>query len=164
MNDNSYQRKQIWLSIFDTLLKFIGVVLGVWFGFLQFTRGQSHERTRQFEQNLWMKRIDCYQKMSSVIGILESSARTDKVDKASYRKSVDSFYKLYWGEMQFVSDSLVSSRLDDFRESVTEFNIDMYDKNNKNTEHALETLKESGDSLVKACQRSLNNSLKELSR
>jgi hypothetical protein len=162
------KKYQLWLSIIDVFLKSFIVLLGVYLGVQQFNKQQLQSKNLEFNRNLWSKELDIYQKSCSVVGGLASNFSLNYRNKSEYEKYKQEFYKLYWGDLGFLTDTIVVNESQFLRHELEMFDLKMnYDISNFNaldTNHIkfLEILRVEQESFVRACHQESARRLKNL--
>jgi hypothetical protein len=155
MCDEKFKKTQIRLQLFDIIFKFLGIIIGICVGVWQFQRQQSGQNISEFKRTLWKQQFESYGKTTRIVGAIISSV---KKNGEKFNQSVDSFSNIYWGEMYFIEDTLVSKQMLDFKIKLAGFNSSDFDA------ASLSELISSGDNLIKSLRESSASELNKITK
>ena len=146
-------------KLFGPLLGFILTAVGLIISVSNFSKEQKSKSALEFKRDFWSKQSDIYLKTSQAIGtICAEINKTDSADfdRENFLKSKAQFQSLYWGEMNFVQDSIVIADMKSFDQYIKDFNpqIDNIDYR--------QTLISLGNKIIVTCRNSYMKSFENL--
>ncbi len=106
---------------FGIILTAIGLMISV----SNFSKDQKSKSALEFKRDFWSKQSDIYLKTSQAIGTICAEINKSDMDdfnSENYLKSKAAFESLYWGEMNFVQDSIVIADMKSFDQYIKDFN------------------------------------------
>src|SRR5687767_11084340 len=98
------------MTIFAPLLGFTLTALGLYFSVTNFSKDQKTKSALEFKRDFWTKQSEIYLKTAQAIGsICAEVNKTDPADfnETNFNNAKTVFQSLYWGEINFVRDSIV---------------------------------------------------------
>lgn len=119
------QKFEKFITSFGPLIGFILTAIGIIISTSNFSKDQKSKSALEFKRDFWSKQSDIYLKTSQAIGTI--CAEINKSDPGefnneNYYKSKEAFESLYWGEMNFVQDSVVIADMKSFDQYIKDFN------------------------------------------
>lgn len=153
------ERMQKFMAIFGPMLGFVLAALSLVISASNFSKDQKSKSALEFKRDFWSKQSDIYLKTSQAIGTI--CAEINKSDMAdfdhdNYRRSKAAFESLYWGEMNFVQDSVVITDMKSFDQYIKDFNPMI-----PNIDYR-QTLIKLGNKIIITCRNSYMNSYNNL--
>ncbi len=113
------------ISSFGPLIGFILTAAGLIISAMHFSKEQKSKSALEFKRDFWTRQSEIYLKTSQAIGnICAEINKTDSedFDLDNFVKSKAAFEALYWGEMNFVQDSVVINDMKSFDQYIKDFN------------------------------------------
>jgi hypothetical protein len=113
------------MATFGPLFGFILGALGLIVSISNFSKDQKSKSAIEFKRDFWSKQSDIYLKTAQAIGtICAEINKSDPEDfnNNNYLTSKAEFESLYWGEMNFVQDSVVIADMRSFDQYIKDFN------------------------------------------
>ena len=147
------------ISTFGPLLGFILTAVGLIISASNFSKDQKSKSALEFKRDFWTKQSEIYLKTSEAIGnICAEINKTDSVDfdNDNFNKSKISFESLYWGEMNFVQDSIVINDMKSFDQYIKDFNPKVMNSDYR------QTLIRLGNKIILTCRNSYMKSFDNL--
>lgn len=147
------------ISTFGPLLGFILTAVGLIISASNFSKDQKSKSALEFKRDFWTKQSEIYLKTSEAIGnICAEINKTDSVDfdNNNFNKSKVSFESLYWGEMNFVQDSIVINDMKSFDQYIKDFNPKVMNSDYR------QTLIRLGNKIILTCRNSYMKSFDNL--
>lgn len=147
------------ISTFGPLLGFILTAVGLIISASNFSKDQKSKSALEFKRDFWTKQSEIYLKTSEAIGnICAEINKTDSVDfdNDNFNKSKVSFESLYWGEMNFVQDSIVINDMKSFDQYIKDFNPKVMNSDYR------QTLIRLGNKIILTCRNSYMKSFDNL--
>lgn len=147
------------ITLFGPLFGFILTAVGLIISVSNFSKDQKAKSTLEFKRDFWTKQSEIYLKTSQAIGSI--CAEVNKTDSAdfdlrTFLQAKATFEALYWGEMNFVQDSLVVSDMKSFDQYIKDFNPAVTDLEYR------QTLIKLGNKIILTCRNSYINSFDNL--
>src|SRR6187399_1425369 len=139
------------VASFGPLVGFILTAAGLIISVSNFSKDQKSKSALEFKRDFWSKQSDIYLKTSQAIGtICAEINKTDPADfdKSNFLKSKADFQSLYWGEMNFVQDSVVIADMKSFDQYIKDFNPEV-----PNIDYR-QTLIRLGNKIIVTCRNS----------
>jgi len=152
-------RLEKFLSTFGPLIGFVLTAAGLIISASNFTKDQKTKSALEFKRDFWTKQSEIYLKTSQAIGSI--CAEINKTDSAdfdmdNFSRSKSAFESLYWGEMNFVQDSVVIADMKSFDQYIKDFNPLV-----QNPEYR-QTLIRLGNKIILTCRNSYMRSFDNL--
>jgi hypothetical protein len=147
------------VASFGPLIGFILTAAGLIISVSNFSKDQKSKSALEFKRDFWSKQSDIYLKTSQAIGtICAEINKTDPADfdKNNFIKSKSDFQSLYWGEMNFVQDSVVIADMKSFDQYIKDFNPEV-----TNIDYR-QTLIKLGNKIIVTCRNSYMKSFDNL--
>ncbi len=147
------------LATFGPLIGFILTAAGLIISASNFSKDQKSKSALEFKRDFWTKQSEIYLKTSQAIGnICAEINKTDPedFDAANFNSSKAAFQSLYWGEMNFVQDSVVISDMKSFDQYIRDFNPKITDVDYR------QTLIKLGNKIIVTCRNSYMRSFDNL--
>ncbi len=147
------------LATFGPLVGFILTAAGLIISASNFSKDQKSKSALEFKRDFWTKQSEIYLKTSQAIGnICAEINKTDPedFDSGNFTKSKAEFQSLYWGEMNFVQDSIVISDMKSFDQYISDFNPKITDVDYR------QTLIKLGNKIIVTCRNSYMRSFDNL--
>ena len=122
---NRLEKLEKFLASFGPLIGFILTAAGLIISAMHFSKEQKSKSALEFKRDFWTRQSEIYLKTSQAIGsICAEISKTDTADFDSYNfmQAKSSFESLYWGEMNFVQDSVVIADMRSFDDYIKDFN------------------------------------------
>src|SRR6187549_676953 len=119
------QRWEKMITIFAPLIGFMLTALGLYFSVTNFSKDQKTKSALEFKRDFWTKQSEIYLKTAQSIGsICAEVNKTDAADfdEANFNHAKMEFQSLYWGEINFVQDSIVIADMRSFDQYIKDFN------------------------------------------
>jgi hypothetical protein len=113
------------VSSFGPLIGFILTGIGLIISVSNFSKDQKSKSALEFKRDFWSKQSDIYLKTAQAIGTICAEINKNDPDDFSndnYLRSKTTFESLYWGEMNFVQDSVVIADMKSFDQYIKDFN------------------------------------------
>lgn len=153
------QKFEKFISSFGPLIGFILTAIGIVISTANFSKDQKSKSALEFKRDFWSKQSDIYLKTSQAIGTI--CAEINKSDPAdfnqeNYSRSKETFESLYWGEMNFVQDSVVIADMKSFDQYIKDFNPLV-----QNVDYR-QTLIKLGNKIIITCRNSYMQSFNNL--
>jgi hypothetical protein len=140
----------------DTIVKVVGLIISVatvFIGIWEFNRQERTTNTIEFKRKIWEKKLDAYMQLDSLTSLIAN----ETVDTLLNRE-IRQLDLLYWGKLPLFDDPTVEEAVKDFRNKAKDKQEHIEDIFNPNI------LKISAYTVVKSCQKSINNSYEELAK
>ncbi len=153
------EKLEKFVASFGPLLGFILTAAGLIISVSNFSKDQKSKSALEFKRDFWSKQSDIYLKTSQAIGnICAEINKTDPADfdKSNFLKSKADFQSLYWGEMNFVQDSVVIADMKSFDQYIKDFNPEV-----TNIDYR-QTLIKLGNKIIVTCRNSYMKSFDNL--
>ena len=147
------------VASFGPLIGFILTAAGLIISTSNFSKDQKSKSALEFKRDFWSKQSEIYLKTSQAIGtICAEINKTDPTDfdKNNFLKSKADFQSLYWGEMNFVQDSVVIADMKSFDQYIKDFNPEV-----TNIDYR-QTLIKLGNKIIVTCRNSYMKSFDSL--
>lgn len=147
------------ITLFGPLFGFILTAAGLIISASNFSKDQKTKSALEFKRDFWTKQSEIYLKTSQAIGgICAEVNKTDPedFDKANFLKSKATFEALYWGEMNFIQDSIVIADMKSFDQYIKDFNPAITDVEYR------QTLIRLGNKIILTCRNSYIKSFDNL--
>ena len=147
------------VASFGPLMGFILTAVGLIISVSNFSKDQKSKSALEFKRDFWSKQSDIYLKTSQAIGtICAEINKTDPADfdRDNFLKSKATFQSLYWGEMNFVQDSIVIADMKSFDQYIKDFNPQV-----ENIDYR-QTLISLGNKIIVTCRNSYMKSFDNL--
>lgn len=113
------------VASFGPLIGFILTAVGLIISVSNFSKDQKSKSALEFKRDFWSKQSDIYLKTSQAIGTICAEINKSDIDdfnSDNFLKSKAAFESLYWGEMNFVQDSVVITDMKSFDQYIKDFN------------------------------------------
>ena len=153
------QKLEKFMASFGPLLGFILTAVGLVITVANFSKDQKSKSALEFKRDFWSKQSDIYLKTAQAIGTI--CAEINKTEPGDFNS--DNFYRskaafesLYWGEMNFVQDSVVIADMKSFDQYIKDFN-----PNVTNIDYR-QTLIRLGNKIIVTCRNSYMKSFDNL--
>jgi hypothetical protein len=153
------QKVEKFLATFGPLMGFVLTAVGLIISVSNFSKDQKSKSALEFKRDFWSKQSDIYLKTSQAIGtICAEISKTDMDDfnALNYERSKETFQSLYWGEMNFVQDSIVIADMRSFDLYIRDFNPAV-----ENVDYR-QTLIRLGNKIILTCRNSYMKSFDHL--
>jgi hypothetical protein len=153
------QKLEKFLALFGPLLGFVLTAAGLIISVSNFSKDQKTKSALEFKRDFWTKQSEIYLRTSQAIGTIcaeINKSDPSDFDKANFEKSKATFESLYWGEMNFVQDSVVISDMKSFDQYIKDFNPKVTD------EEYRQTLIRLGNKIIVTCRNSYIKSFDNL--
>ena len=153
------QKVEKFVTIFIPVLGFVVTAAGLIISVQNFSKDQRTKSALEFKRDFWTKQSEIYLRTSQAIGtICAEISKSDPVDfdKNNFQKSKATFEALYWGEMNFVQDSVVISDMKSFDQYIKDFNPNVTDNEYR------QTLIRLGNKIIVTCRNSYIKSFDNL--
>ena len=153
------QKFEKFLQLFGPLIGFVLTAIGLIISVSNFSKDQKAKSALEFKRDFWTKQSEIYLKTSEAIGtICAEASKTDPADfdKSNFAKSKAVFESLYWGEMNFIQDSVVITDMKSFDEYIKDFNPEIADDDYR------QTLIRLGNKIIVTCRNSYIQSFDNL--
>jgi hypothetical protein len=153
------QKLEKFLATFGPLIGFVLTAVGLIISVSNFAKDQKSKSALEFKRDFWSKQSDIYLKTSQAIGTICAEINKTDIDdfnKSNYEKSKETFQSLYWGEMNFVQDSVVISDMKSFDLYLRDFNPAV-----ENIDYR-QTLIRLGNKIILTCRNSYMKSFDHL--
>lgn len=147
------------VTLFGPLFGFILTAAGLIISVSNFSKDQKAKSTLEFKRDFWTKQSEIYLKTSQAIGSICAEVNKTDVedfDKINFSKSKAQFQALYWGEMNFIQDSIVISDMKSFDQYIKDFNPAVTDAEYR------QTLIRLGNKIILTCRNSYIKSFDNL--
>ena len=147
------------VASFGPLMGFILTAVGLIISVSNFSKDQKSKSALEFKRDFWSKQSDIYLKTSQAIGtICAEINKTDPADfdRDNFLRSKATFQSLYWGEMNFVQDSIVIADMKSFDQYIKDFNPQV-----ENIDYR-QTLISLGNKIIVTCRNSYMKSFDNL--
>jgi hypothetical protein len=153
------QKLEKFMASFGPLLGFVLTALGLVISVSNFSKDQKSKSALEFKRDFWSKQSDIYLKTAQAIGTI--CAEINKSDPGDFNsdnfyKSKSTFESLYWGEMNFVQDSVVIADMKSFDQYIKDFNPTV-----TNVDYR-QTLIRLGNKIILTCRNSYMKSFDNL--
>ncbi len=153
------QKFEKFMATFGPLLGFLLTALGLIISVSNFSKDQKTKSALEFKRDFWSKQSEIYLKTSQAIGTI--CAEIDKSDPEDFNaenfySSKATFETLYWGEMNFVQDSVVIADMKSFDQYIKDFNPHI-----SNVDYR-QTLIKLGNKIIVTCRNSYMRSFDNL--
>lgn len=153
------QKFEKFLATFGPLMGFVLTAVGLIISVSNFSKDQKSKSALEFKRDFWSKQSDIYLKTSQAIGTICAEINKSDLDdfnRGNYEKSKETFESLYWGEMNFVQDSVVIADMRSFDLYIKDFNPDI-----ENVDYR-QTLIRLGNKIILTCRNSYMKSFDNL--
>ncbi|MFI5218480.1 MAG: hypothetical protein ACHQNT_03245 [Bacteroidia bacterium] len=153
------QKFERFLTLFGPLLGFVLTAVGLIISASHFSQEQKTKSALEFKRDFWTKQSEIYLKTAQAIGtICAEISKSDPADfdKENFMKSKSTFASLYWGEMNFIQDSIVISDMKSFDQYIKDFNPQVTDVEYR------QTLIRLGNKIIVTCRNSYIKSFDNL--
>jgi hypothetical protein len=147
------------MASFGPFLGFLLTAVGLIISVSNFSKDQKHKSALEFKRDFWSKQSDIYLKTSQAIGTIcaeVNKSDPDDFNSANFYKSKEDFEALYWGEMNFVQDSVVIADMKSFDQYIKDFNPKV-----TNIDYR-QTLIKLGNKIIVTCRKSYMHSFNNL--
>ena len=147
------------MASFGPLLGFVLTAVGLIISVANFTKDQKTKSALEFKRDFWSKQSEIYLKTSQAIGTICAEINKDDPDdfnSANFYNSKETFQTLYWGEMNFVQDSIVIADMKSFDQYIRDFNPKV-----TNVDYR-QTLIKLGNKIIVTCRNSYMRSFNNL--
>ena len=141
------------------MIGFLLTALGLIISVSNFSKDQKSKSALEFKRDFWSKQSDIYLKTAQAIGTIcaeINKSDTEDFNSENYLNSKASFESLYWGEMNFVQDSIVVSDMKSFDQYLKDFNPSI-----TNIDYR-QTLIKLGNKIIVTCRNSYMKSFDHL--
>lgn len=152
-------RLEKFIASFGPLVGFILTAVGLIISVSNFSKDQKTKSALEFKRDFWSKQSDIYLKTSQAIGTIcaeVNKSEGDDFDSINFYKAKKDFESLYWGEMNFVQDSIVIADMKSFDLYIKDFNPHVLDIDYK------QTLIRLGNKIIVTCRNSYMRSFDNL--
>jgi hypothetical protein len=153
------QKIEKFLATFGPLMGFILAAAGLIISVSNFSKDQKSKSALEFKRDFWSKQSDIYLKTSQAIGTICAEINKSDINdfnSSNYKKSKEAFESLYWGEMNFVQDSIVIADMKSFDLYIKDFNPAI-----ENPDYR-QTLIRLGNKIILTCRNSYMKSFDHL--
>ncbi len=153
------QKVEKFVTIFIPVLGFVVTAAGLIISVQNFSKDQRTKSALEFKRDFWTKQSEIYLRTSQAIGTIcaeVSKSDPDDFDKNNFSKSKATFETLYWGEMNFVQDSIVIADMKSFDQYIKDFNPNVTDNEYR------QTLIRLGNKIIVTCRNSYIKSFDNL--
>lgn len=153
------QKVEKFVTIFIPVLGFAVTAAGLIISVQNFSKDQRTKSALEFKRDFWTKQSEIYLRTSQAIGtICAEINKTDPedFDRDNFQKSKATFEALYWGEMNFVQDSVVIGDMKSFDQYIKDFNPNVTDNEYR------QTLIRLGNKIIVTCRNSYIKSFDNL--
>lgn len=153
------QKFERFLTMFGPMIGFMLTAAGLIISTSNFSKDQKTKSALEFKRDFWTKQSEIYLRTSQAIGnICAEVNKSDPADfdKSNFVKSKAMFSSLYWGEMNFVQDSVVIADMKSFDQYIKDFNPEVTD------EEYRQTLIRLGNKIIVTCRNSYIKSFDNL--
>ena len=147
------------LATFAPLIGFILTAAGLIISASHFAKEQKSKSALEFKRDFWTRQSEIYLRTSQAIGnICAEINKTDSsdFDYENFYKSKAAFQALYWGEMNFVQDSVVIADMKSFDQYIKDFNPRIMNPDYR------QTLIRLGNKIILTCRNSYIRSFDNL--
>jgi len=113
------------ISTFGPLVGFFLTAAGLIISVYNFSEDQKSKSALEFKRDFWTKQSEIYLKTSQAIGNICAEINktdSDDFDSGNFNRAKSEFESLYWGEMNFVQDSVVITDMKSFDQYIKDFN------------------------------------------
>lgn len=148
-----------WIAVFGPLIGFMLTALGLYFSVSNFSKEQKTKSALEFRRDFWTKQSEIYLETAQAIGSI--CAEVNKTDPAdfdlqNFNNAKREFQSLYWGEINFVQDSVVIADMKSFDQYIKDFNPRIEDPEYRQTLISL------GNKIIASCRKSYIKSFDRL--
>jgi len=153
------QKVEKFMATFGPLMGFVLTAVGLIISVSNFSKDQKSKSALEFKRDFWSKQSDIYLKTSQAIGTIcaeISKSDMDDFNALNYERSKETFQSLYWGEMNFVQDSIVIADMRSFDLYIRDFNPAV-----ENVDYR-QTLIRLGNKIILTCRNSYMKSFDHL--
>jgi hypothetical protein len=153
------QKLEKFIATFGPLVGFILTAVGLIISVANFSKDQKTKSALEFKRDFWSKQSEIYLKTSQAIGtICAEISKSDPEDfnANNFYNSKATFETLYWGEMNFVQDSIVIADMKSFDQYVKDFNPNVMNSDYR------QTLIKLGNKIIVTCRNSYMRSFNNL--
>lgn len=153
------QKLEKFIASFGPLFGFILAAVSLLISTSNFSKDQKSKSALEFKRDFWSKQSDIYLKTSQAIGTICAEINKSDIEdfnSENYLKSKATFESLYWGEMNFVQDSVVIADMKSFDQYIKDFNPMI-----SNIDYR-QTLIRLGNKIIITCRNSYMNSFDNL--
>ena len=153
------QKLEKFLATFGPLIGFVLTAVGLIISVSNFAKDQKSKSALEFKRDFWSKQSDIYLKTSQAIGTICAEINKTDIDDFNannYQRSKEAFQSLYWGEMNFVQDSVVIGDMKSFDLYLRDFNPSV-----ENIDYR-QTLIRLGNKIILTCRNSYMKSFDHL--
>lgn len=153
------QKVEKFVTIFIPILGFVVTAAGLIISVQNFSKDQRTKSALEFKRDFWTKQSEIYLRTSQSIGTIcaeVSKSDPEDFDKENFQKSKSTFEALYWGEMNFVQDSVVIADMKSFDQYIKDFNPNITDPEYRQTLISL------GNKIILTCRNSYIKSFDNL--
>jgi hypothetical protein len=153
------QKLEKFLTSFGPLIGFVLTGVGLIISVSNFSKDQKSKSALEFKRDFWSKQSDIYLKTSQAIGTICAEINKTDIDdfnSLNYEKSKEAFESLYWGEMNFVQDSVVIADMKSFDLYIKDFNPAVVNVDYR------QTLIRLGNKIILTCRNSYMKSFDHL--
>lgn len=156
---SSFEKFEKFGASFGPLIGFMLTAIGLFISVKHFSEEQKNNSALEFKRDFWTKQSEIYLKTSQAIGTI--CAEINKTDPADFNvnnflNSKAAFQSLYWGEMNFVQDSVVIADMKSFDQYIKDFNPQINDIEYRQTLISL------GNKIIVTCRNSYMKSFDNL--
>jgi len=147
------------IATFGPLIGFFLTAVGLVISASHFSQEQKSKSALEFKRDFWTRQSEIYLKTSQAIGnICAEINKTDTADfdYENFSRSKAEFQSLYWGEMNFVQDSVVIADMKSFDQYIKDFNPRIMDIDYRQTLIGL------GNKIILTCRNSYIKSFDNL--
>jgi hypothetical protein len=155
----SSNKLERFLATFGPLIGFILTATGLIISASHFASEQKSKSALEFKRDFWTRQSEIYLRTAQAIGnICAEINKTDpaEFDEQNFYRSKAAFQALYWGEMNFVQDSVVISDMKSFDQYIKDFNPRIMNPDYR------QTLIRLGNKIIVTCRNSYIRSFDNL--
>ncbi len=153
------QKLEKLMATFGPLFGFVLTAVGLIITVSNFSKDQKSKSALEFKRDFWSKQSDIYLKTSQAIGTICAEINKSDIsdfNSQNYETSKEIFETLYWGEMNFVQDSVVIADMKSFDLYIKDFNPTITDADYR------QTLIRLGNKIILTCRNSYMKSFDNL--
>lgn len=153
------QKLERFFQLFGPLIGFVLTAAGLIISASNFSKDQKTKSALEFKRDFWTRQSEIYLKTSQAIGTIcaeVNKSEPAEFDKNNFLKSKAAFQSLYWGEMNFIQDSIVIADMKSFDQYIKDFNPEVTDDDYRQTLIGL------GNKIIVTCRNSYIKSFDNL--
>src|SRR6185369_278126 len=153
------EKLEKFISSFGPLIGFILTAAGLIISAMHFAKEQKSKSALEFKRDFWTRQSEIYLKTSQAIGNICAEINktdTEDFDSENFIRSKAAFESLYWGEMNFVQDSVVINDMKSFDQYIKDFNPKIMNVDYR------QTLIRLGNKIIVTCRNSYIKSFDNL--